>query len=68
MATQLAYKVDDVENPDFVVRLKEPPENARRRVAAIVQRWGIPAKEKMEYTEADLQRLKAIGAPLPSDE
>ena len=59
VARELAYKVDNMENPHLVARLKKPRQNAQRRVASILERWGFPPHEKMVYTPADEERIKA---------
>ncbi len=62
VARELAYKVDNMENPHLVARLKKPRQNAQRRVASILERWGFPPHEKMVYTPADEERIKASRA------
>jgi hypothetical protein len=59
VAREFAHKVDDIDYPDFVARRSEPPTNAKRRVVAILERWGYPAKETREYTPADKERMRA---------
>lgn len=59
VARELAHKVDDFYHPSPVARLKEPREEAKRRVITILQRWGYPARAKPEHTPADEQRFRA---------
>ncbi len=60
VARQLAHKVDDYSHPNPVARLKEPRQDAKRRVVSILQRWGYPPRAKPEYTPADEERFRAI--------
>ncbi len=59
VARELAHKVDDFHHPNPVARLKEPREEAKRRVVSILQRWGYPLRAKPEYTPEDEQRIRA---------
>ncbi len=68
VAHEFAHKADDVENPDIAARLNEPREHADRRVAMILERWGYPAREKMEYTAADRERVRANSALAANDD
>ena len=70
VAHRLAEKVVDFFYPNLVARQNEPRGIARRRLASILERWGYPAKPKMEYSPADEIRLRAaLGTvpPIPED-
>ena len=58
VAQEFARKVDDFTHPDIVARIKEQRGDAARRIAAILKRWGYPAKATTEFTPADDDRLR----------
>jgi len=60
VARELAHKVDDFSHPSPVARLKEPRQDAKRRVISILDRWGYPARAKPDYTPADEERIRAL--------
>ena len=57
---ELGHKVDDFHHPNPVARLKEPREEAKRRVISILERWGYPPRARPEYTAADEDLSKPI--------
>jgi len=68
VAHQFARLLDEFENPNLVVRKKEPYRNTGRRIVTILERWGYVETE-MEYTPADTLRIRAIlGDFSPSDQ
>jgi len=67
VARELAHKVDDFSHPSPVARLKEPRQEAKRRVVSILERWGYPARAKPQYTPADEERIRANAAKNPAE-
>ena len=59
VARELAHKVDEFVHPKPLVQRREPLQNARQRVAAILDRWGYPAKAGPQTTAADEARIRA---------
>lgn len=68
VAREMARKVDDFTKPKQLSRPREPREEANRRVVAILQRWGYPARAKPEYTPADEERIRANRAQARPEE
>jgi hypothetical protein len=65
VAQKLAQKVVDFSYPNLVARQNEPRGTAKRRLATILERWGYPAKPRIEYTRADEDRIRAILGTVP---
>ncbi len=63
LAHELAHRVDDYFHPSPVARLKEPRDDAKRRVVAILERWGYPPRATPEFTAADKERIRANSPP-----
>ena len=60
VAHKLAVKVDDIFHPNPAVRQNEPRGTAKRRITTILERRGYPpSKPKLEYTQADEERIRA---------
>jgi hypothetical protein len=58
VARELAHKVDDFSHPRHAARVTEPRLEAKRRVLAILQRWGYPPRAKPVNTPADEERIR----------
>ena len=59
VARELAHKVDEVIHPRPAVQRIEPLQNARQRVATILDRWGYPPKAEPEIKPEDEERIRA---------
>jgi hypothetical protein len=59
VARELAHKVDDFVHPRPAARVDEPRQDAKRRVLAILHRWGYPPRAKAVMTPADEERIRA---------
>jgi hypothetical protein len=67
VAHRLAQKVVDFSFPNRISRQNEPRGTTKRRLATILERWGYPAKPKMEYTQADEDRIRTTLGTIPPD-
>ena len=57
VARELARKVDYYTKPKLVVVPKEPTQDTKRRVVAILERWGYAARVEPVFTPADEERI-----------